>query len=241
MLTFLPALLVLGGRWAFWPCPPGVDRADPQAEHGIWARVARFVGPAGPAGLARPPPSCWSLLTFGLTQLGADGTPARPTVHRPHRLGRRPGGDRPALPGRHRQPGHRSSRRRADRAGRSPQVAPGRAPGVAAVRAVHRPARAGPPANAAAEGGRRAGAAGRHPGRRRRTATAPSGPSSDLRTAVHAVPGADAMVGGFTAINAGHLATPSDARPERDHPGGAGGDRGDPGPAAARAASRRCC
>ena len=70
MLTFLPALLVLGGRWAFWPRRPRLDQADPQTEHGLWSRIAGFV-----ARHARP---IWlgtavvlALLTLGLTQLGA--------------------------------------------------------------------------------------------------------------------------------------------------------------------------
>ncbi len=43
-LTFLPAVLVLLGRRAFWPAKPKVDMADPQAQvHGFWAQVARFV------------------------------------------------------------------------------------------------------------------------------------------------------------------------------------------------------
>lgn len=84
MLTFLPALLVLGGRWAFWPRRPHRDQADPQAEHGIWSRIAGFV-----ARHARP---IWlstavvlAVLTLGLTQLGAttlgqsDCSPSAPT------------------------------------------------------------------------------------------------------------------------------------------------------------------
>jgi putative drug exporter of the RND superfamily len=47
MTTLLPALLVLCGRWLFWPFVPryrpGAD-ADVAADHGLWARVADVVG-----------------------------------------------------------------------------------------------------------------------------------------------------------------------------------------------------
>lgn len=46
-LTFLPALLLLIGRRAFWPQAPKVDhvhRDDPASVPGVWARVAALVG-----------------------------------------------------------------------------------------------------------------------------------------------------------------------------------------------------
>jgi len=43
-LTFLPAVLVMLGRRAYWPAKPKLDMADPQAQvRGFWARVAGFV------------------------------------------------------------------------------------------------------------------------------------------------------------------------------------------------------
>src|SRR5215207_10389551 len=49
MATLLPALLVVCGRWLFWPFVPRYSEAavghDIAADHGIWARVARTVGP----------------------------------------------------------------------------------------------------------------------------------------------------------------------------------------------------
>ena len=43
-LTFLPAVLVMLGRRAFWPFKPKVDMLDPEAQvKGFWARVAGFV------------------------------------------------------------------------------------------------------------------------------------------------------------------------------------------------------
>ncbi|MEU2349203.1 MMPL family transporter [Modestobacter sp. NPDC049651] len=40
MLTFLPAFLVLFGRWVFWPRVPHVDQASDLATHGVWGRFA---------------------------------------------------------------------------------------------------------------------------------------------------------------------------------------------------------
>jgi putative drug exporter of the RND superfamily len=48
MTTLLPALLVLGGRWLFWPFVPRYAASavehDVAADHGGWARVARGIG-----------------------------------------------------------------------------------------------------------------------------------------------------------------------------------------------------
>jgi RND superfamily putative drug exporter len=48
MTTLLPALLVLGGRWLFWPFVPRYAAAaagdDIAADHGLWTRIARAVG-----------------------------------------------------------------------------------------------------------------------------------------------------------------------------------------------------
>ncbi|MDL4820239.1 MMPL family transporter [Actinomadura opuntiae] len=42
MLTFLPALLVVFGRWLFWPARPTADAGDPGHE-GLWARAGRVI------------------------------------------------------------------------------------------------------------------------------------------------------------------------------------------------------
>ena len=45
MLTLLPALLVIVGRWVFWPQRPTLNSAEP-TEHGLWARIgARWPRP----------------------------------------------------------------------------------------------------------------------------------------------------------------------------------------------------
>src|SRR4051812_14350832 len=42
MVTFLPAMLVICGRWIFWPARPSFGSAEPTAS-GIWARVGRRI------------------------------------------------------------------------------------------------------------------------------------------------------------------------------------------------------
>ncbi|MFY1672534.1 MMPL family transporter [Plantactinospora sp. WMMB334] len=67
MLTFLPALLLLGGRWAFWPRSPYVEHAASVGR--LWKPVAHVI--------ARHARLVWVVTTlvlialgFGLTQLG---------------------------------------------------------------------------------------------------------------------------------------------------------------------------
>lgn len=44
MMTFLPVVLSLAGRWVFWPRIPRVDHAADLATHGLWGRIADTVG-----------------------------------------------------------------------------------------------------------------------------------------------------------------------------------------------------
>jgi putative drug exporter of the RND superfamily len=44
MITLLPALLVVGGRWLFWPKRPLLGSAEPTTT-GLWARVGQAVKP----------------------------------------------------------------------------------------------------------------------------------------------------------------------------------------------------
>jgi putative drug exporter of the RND superfamily len=71
MVTLLPALLVIFGRWVFWPRRPTLGSAEP-TEHGIWARIGRR--------MARRPRVVWVVtavvlgaLALGTTQLEANG------------------------------------------------------------------------------------------------------------------------------------------------------------------------
>ncbi|WBB79738.1 MMPL family transporter [Micromonospora sp. WMMD882] len=196
MLTFLPALLVLGGRWAFWPRAPRPDQADPQTEHRLWSRVARFV-----AGHARPvwlvTAAALAVLTLGLTQLGAttlgqsdlfttrtDSVAGQEVIARHY-----PGGTGSPATVFARQPA----------AQQVAQVAQG-VPGVAAVRPVNGDP-TGPPDPAApptvVDGWVQLQATLADPP----DSDAAERTIRDLRVAVHRVPDADAVVGGFTAIN----------------------------------------
>jgi RND superfamily putative drug exporter len=71
MLTLLPALLVIFGRWFFWPVRPTYGSADHTAT-GIWAKVG--------ARIARAPRATWlatsvflAFATVGIFQLNAVG------------------------------------------------------------------------------------------------------------------------------------------------------------------------
>jgi RND superfamily putative drug exporter len=71
MMTLFPALLVIFGRWLFWPVIPHFGSADPTGR-GIWARTGR--------GIARRPRTVWAVTalvlavcSLGLIQLRAEG------------------------------------------------------------------------------------------------------------------------------------------------------------------------
>ena len=71
MITLLPALLVIFGRWVFWPRRPTLGSAEP-TEHGTWARIGQR--------MARRPRAVWIVtavvlgaLALGVTQLEANG------------------------------------------------------------------------------------------------------------------------------------------------------------------------
>ncbi|MEU9355491.1 MMPL family transporter [Streptomyces griseoloalbus] len=71
MLTLFPALLVIVGRWIFWPVIPHHGAPDP-TERGAWARTGRRI--------ARRPRMVWSvtaavlaICSLGLIQLRAEG------------------------------------------------------------------------------------------------------------------------------------------------------------------------
>jgi RND superfamily putative drug exporter len=71
MLTLLPALLVIVGRWIFWPVRPKEGTAEPTAT-GVWAKVG--------ARIANRPRITWiatsvvlAIMAIGLVQLDATG------------------------------------------------------------------------------------------------------------------------------------------------------------------------
>ena len=44
MITLLPALLVIFGRWMFWPKRPTMGSPEPTST-GVWARVGQWIAP----------------------------------------------------------------------------------------------------------------------------------------------------------------------------------------------------
>ena len=71
MLTLLPALLVIFGRWVFWPLRPTYGSPD-HLERGFWARVGRRI--------AHRPRTTWvvtalvlAIASLGILQLNANG------------------------------------------------------------------------------------------------------------------------------------------------------------------------
>lgn len=65
ILTLLPALLVLLGRWIFWPRIPHFDRVDSQL-HGMWSKLGKSV--------AKRPRQLWIATAGGLLILAAFST-----------------------------------------------------------------------------------------------------------------------------------------------------------------------
>jgi putative drug exporter of the RND superfamily len=75
MITLLPALLVIAGRWVFWPTRPTFGSAD-HTETGFWARVGNRIAPR--------PRVVWvtttvilGALALGITGLNANGLQTR--------------------------------------------------------------------------------------------------------------------------------------------------------------------
>ncbi len=192
-LTFLPAALALCGRAAFWPARPGAGGGSNR----LWQRVADLVG--------RRPRALWvgsvavlAALAACSPLLDARGVPqselfttAQPSVAAQRLLsGHFPGGSgNPAV--------IVADAAHAD----AVAAAAAQVPGVAAVRPYTGGAPTAPPVVA--------------DGRVRLDATLADPADSDaalatvgrLRTAVHAVDGADALVGGYSAQQADTRAT----------------------------------
>jgi putative drug exporter of the RND superfamily len=180
MITLLPALLVVFGRWLFWPVRPKAGSAEPTAT-GLWARLG--------ARIARRPRTVWistalvlGIMSLGLFQLNANGlstadtfTTRQPSVTGEEALGRHfpAGGGQPVTV--------------IANAAQTDQVRAAFAgtPGISAV--------ADPVVKDSLV---------------QLTGTLESAPDSDaaeqtgarVRDAVHAVPGANAKVGGMTAM-----------------------------------------
>ncbi len=71
MITLLPALLVICGRWVFWPARPSFGSVEPTSR-GVWARVGRRI--------SRAPRKVWvvtavllAVASLGIVRLDATG------------------------------------------------------------------------------------------------------------------------------------------------------------------------
>jgi len=80
MLTLLPALLVICGRWVFWPVRPRFGSPEP-TERGVWARVGNRV--------ARRPRAVWivTVLILGAMAAGIADLHAGPLSNKDSMLG----------------------------------------------------------------------------------------------------------------------------------------------------------
>ena len=185
MLTLFPALLVIFGRWIFWPTVPHFGSADP-TERGVWARMGRRI--------ARRPRVIWGItaavlvaLSLGLFQLRAAGianadaftnTPDSITGQKVSARYFPAGSGDPLV--------IVSNKAQATQVGRA----------VAADRGVVPTSIGVPPGT---EPDTTARCCSRRPCAPPPTATRPRRPCERVRDAVHVVPGADARVGGGTA------------------------------------------
>lgn len=200
MLTFLPALLVLGGRRVFWPRTPRPEQWAATTSHRFWTPVARLIG--------RRDRLVWVIAAVGLgvaaigvTQLGKQAINQEDLLF----SGNRSSVSGQRLLDQHYPGGTGSPAIIVTNAETVDQV-------TAAARQVSGIASVAPvtAAGGASTTAEQPGAAPKVVnGRAQLNATmsdAPDGDSAErtlrrLRTAVHAVPGSDAVVGGFTATN----------------------------------------
>jgi RND superfamily putative drug exporter len=181
MITLLPALLVIFGRWVFWPRRPGFGTPEPTTR-GLWARTGRAI--------ARRPRVVWvtTALVLGAMALGLAGLRAHGLSEAASFRGHPDSVVGQAVLARHFPAGAGSPVVVVGKESAAGQLASAlrATPGITAV-TPPRPVGG----DAFLEG----------------TLTAP--PDSQaaydtvdrVRAAVHAVPGANALVGGNTAIN----------------------------------------
>jgi RND superfamily putative drug exporter len=181
MMTLLPALLVITGRWVFWPAKPGYGSAEPTTR-GFWARTGRRI--------AVRPRVVWitTALILGVMALGLTGLKANGLTNAQSFRGHPDSVAGQTVLDQHFPAG----------AGQPVEVFGNEASGAqlaAALRAVPGITGVTSPVTQA--------------GHAYIEATLTSPPDSQaaystidrIRTAVHAVPGSDALVGGNTAIN----------------------------------------
>src|SRR5215217_4113579 len=181
MLTLLPALLVIVGRWVFWPRRPTLGSAEP-TERGLWARIGQRV--------AHRPRLVWvvtavvlGLLALGTTGLEANGLQSKDAFRtKPEAV------TGEAVLARHFAAGAGNPVQvigRAEAAGQLQSTLAGTAGVTAATRPVVRDGLAYLEATLTSAADSQAGYA----------------TVDRLRASVHAIPGAEAKVGGGSAVN----------------------------------------
>ncbi|MFI1467702.1 MMPL family transporter [Streptomyces wuyuanensis] len=190
-LTFLPAVLVLLGRAAYWPARPGHQAGDGASGQGIWSRVAALVD--------RAPRKVWAATLAGLLACAAfaPGLVAKGVPLDEIFVNDAPSVTAQAVLGEHFPGGSGNPAVVVADAGRAGEVTDA----AAATDGVDSAA----PATASGRPG--AGEPLVAGGKVRIDVTLEDAADSDaakdtvvrLRDAVHAVPGADALVGGYTA------------------------------------------
>jgi putative drug exporter of the RND superfamily len=181
MMTLLPALLVITGRWVFWPARPAYGSAEPTTR-GLWARTGRRI--------AARPRTVWigTVVVLGAMAAGLAGLQAHGLTNAQSFRGHPDSVAGQAVLDAHFPGG----------AGQPVEVfgTPGSGPRLAAaLRSVSGLTNVTPPVTLA--------------GHAYLEATLTSAPDSQAayatidraRAAVHAVPGAGALVGGNTAVN----------------------------------------
>jgi RND superfamily putative drug exporter len=181
MLSLLPALLVIFGRWVFWPRRPALGSAEP-TERGTWARIG--------ARIARRPRLVWMVTAVVLAALavGTTGLKANGLQYRDSFRSTPEAVTGEAVLARHFPAGAGSPIQVVGRAEAAPQLAStlSATPGVTAVtRPVVRDG------IVYLEGTLTASA----------DSQAAYATIDRLRTAVHAIPAADGKVGGGSAVN----------------------------------------
>ncbi len=180
MLTLLPALLVICGRWVFWPLRPAFGSVD-HTQNGVWAKVG--------ARIARAPRHTWvvtslvlAIAALGALQLNATGLANKDTFY-----GRPDSVVGEEVLARHFPGGTGSPVIVVANAETASAVRAALAP-VAGIASTAEPVLAGPRAYLQATLTDAA------------DSDAASATVDRVRGAVHAVPGADAIVGGDTAV-----------------------------------------
>jgi RND superfamily putative drug exporter len=181
MMTLLPALLVICGRWVFWPTKPTYGSAEPTSR-GTWARIGN--------GIAARPRSVWitTAVVLGAIAAASLGLHAHGLTQAQSFRGHPDSVAGQTVLNRHFPAGSGSPVQVFGSPSSGPQLA-------AALRSVDGLTEVTPPVNVV--------------GHSYLEATLTSAPDSQAafdtvtraRTATAAVPGADALVGGNTAVN----------------------------------------